>query len=32
MRLEMDVDDGADDPRDVPDWIGHGWSLLLQRI
>src|SRR5205085_11681388 len=32
LRLEMDVDDGADDLRDVPDWIGHGWSLLLQRI
>ena len=31
MRFEMHVDDGADDLGDVPDWVGHGWSLLLQR-
>jgi peptide chain release factor 1 len=31
IRLEMHVDDGADDLGDVPDWIGHGWSLLLHR-
>jgi hypothetical protein len=28
----MHVDDGADDLRDVPDWIGHGWSLLCSEI
>src|SRR6266540_512108 len=31
MPLEMHVDDGADDLGDVPDWVGHGWSLLLHR-
>jgi hypothetical protein len=31
VPLELHVDDGADDLGDVPDWIGHGWSLLLHR-
>src|SRR5262249_29246437 len=31
MLLEMHVDDGADDLGNVPNWIGHGWSLLLHR-
>src|SRR5262249_52682873 len=28
MPFEMHVDDRADHLRHVPDWIGHGWSLL----
>src|SRR5262249_35273558 len=31
MLPEMHVDDGADDLGNVPNWIGHGWSLLLHR-
>src|SRR5262249_3484419 len=31
MPFEVHVDDCADHLRDVPDWICHGWSLLLRR-